>query len=110
MGSIEIANVGIALGYPEAIFQLIEFVDILADAVEALRQDVKQETPDELVGGKDHRAIPRLPVAAIILVAEGDTAFVECHETAVRDGDAARFSEVCGAVDSAGPLIMRFQP
>src|SRR3954471_15901586 len=38
---------------------------IVADAVEPLGQDVKQETPDELVGGERHRAIACPPVAAV---------------------------------------------
>src|SRR4051794_20189360 len=50
--------------------------------------DVQQETPDELVGGKGHRAIPRSPGAAVILVAEGDAALVESDEAAVCKGDA----------------------
>src|SRR5216683_3544949 len=53
-----------------------------------LRQDVEQETPDELVGRERHRAKPRLPVAAIVLVAEGHAALVEADQAAVRDGDA----------------------
>jgi hypothetical protein len=39
--------------------------------------DVQLETPDELVGGKGHRAIRRSPGAAVILVAEGDAALLE---------------------------------
>src|SRR3954465_13461162 len=61
---------------------------IVADAVEPLGQDVKQETPDELVGGERHPAIACPPVAAVILVAEGDAAVVESEEAAVRDRDA----------------------
>src|SRR3982750_2518934 len=56
---------------------------IMADAMKSLGQDGKQETPDELVGSKGHCAIPRLPVAAIVLVAEGDTALVEGKQAAV---------------------------
>ena len=52
---------------------------VMADAVKSLGQDVEQEAPDELVGGERHRAIPRLPVAAVILVAEGDAALVEAQ-------------------------------
>jgi hypothetical protein len=37
--------------------------------VKSLRQDVKQKTPDELVGSEGHRAIARLPAATVILVA-----------------------------------------
>src|SRR3954471_22546871 len=60
----------------------------VADAVKSLGQDVKQEAPDELVGSKGHCAISRLPVAAIVLVAEGDAALVEGKQAAVCDGDA----------------------
>src|SRR3954447_26660334 len=49
---------------------------------------MKQEAPDELVGCECHRAIARLPIAAVILVAEGDAARVESKQAAVRDGDA----------------------
>ena len=61
---------------------------VVTDAVEALGQDVEQEAPDELVGRERHGAEPRLPVAAVVLVAEGDAALVEADEAAVRDGDA----------------------
>src|SRR5271169_3823000 len=61
---------------------------VVADAVKSLRQNVEQEAPDELVGGEGHCAVPDLPVAAVILVAEGHAALVERHEPAVRDGDA----------------------
>src|SRR5947209_9452231 len=56
---------------------------IMADAVKSLGQEVKQETPDELVGSKGHCSIPRLPVAAIVLVAEGETALIEGKQAAV---------------------------
>ena len=49
---------------------------------------MEQEAPDELVGGERHCAVPRLPVAAVILVAEGHAALVESNEATVRDGDA----------------------
>ncbi len=60
----------------------------MTDAVEPLWQDVEEEAPDELVGGKRHGAEPRLPVAAIVLVTEGHAALVEAEQAAVRDGDA----------------------
>src|SRR3984893_2817342 len=53
-----------------------------------LWQNVEQEAPDELVGAERHCAVSRLPVAAVILVAEGHAALVEGNEPAVRDGDA----------------------
>jgi hypothetical protein len=45
--------------------------------VEPLGQDVEQEAPDELVGRQRHGAEPLPPVAAVILVAEGNAALVE---------------------------------
>jgi hypothetical protein len=39
-------------------------------------------------GRERHYAVPRLPVAAIVLVAEGHAVFVEADEPADRDGDA----------------------
>src|SRR6516164_8925873 len=48
---------------------------------------MEQEAPDELVGAERHGAVSRLPVAAVILVAEGHTALVESNEPAVRDRD-----------------------
>src|SRR6516162_1540384 len=53
-----------------------------------LWQNVEQEPPDELLGAERHCAVPRLPVAAVILVPEGHAALVESNEPAVRDGDA----------------------
>jgi hypothetical protein len=49
---------------------------------------VEQEAPDELVGAERHCAVPRLLVAAVILVTEGHTALVESKQAAVCDGDA----------------------
>src|SRR5438067_5107929 len=60
----------------------------MSDAMKALRQYVEQEAPDELVGAECHGAVPRLPVTAVILVAERHAALVESNEPAVRDGDA----------------------
>ena len=59
----------------------------MADAMKALRGDVEQEAPDELVGAERHCAVPRLP-AAVIVVPEGYAALVESNEATVRDGDA----------------------
>src|SRR6266446_8959652 len=55
-----------------------------------LRQDVEQEAPDELVSRQHQGAVPRLPVAAVILVTEGHAALVEAEQAAVRDSDAVR--------------------
>src|SRR3954451_8396565 len=56
--------------------------------MKTLWQNVEQGAPDELVGAEDHGAVPRLPVAAVILIAEGHAALVKSNEPAVRDGDA----------------------
>src|SRR5271166_5745473 len=61
---------------------------VVSNAVETLRQYVQHEAPDEFTGGQRHRAIALGTVAAIILVAEGDAAFIERDQPAVRDGDA----------------------
>ena len=42
---------------------------VVADAMEALWQNMEQEAPDELVGAERDRAIPGRPFAAIVLVA-----------------------------------------
>ena len=60
----------------------------MADAMKPLWQNVEQKAPDELVGAERHCAVPRLPAAAVILVAEGHAARIESKETTVRDGDA----------------------
>src|ERR1700758_2561517 len=52
-----------------------------------LWQNVEQEAPDELVAAECHCAVPRLPIAAVVLVAEAHTALVERNEATVRDGD-----------------------
>src|SRR6516165_3291051 len=53
-----------------------------------LWQNVEQEAPDELVGAERYCAVPRLPAAAVILVAEAHAARIESKEATVRDGDA----------------------
>src|SRR5215218_9383227 len=60
---------------------------VVADAVEAARQDVEQEAADELVGGKGHDLLPVGSVTAVILVAEGDAGLVEGEQAPVRNGD-----------------------
>src|SRR5215469_17327025 len=52
---------------------------VVADAMKALWENVEQEAPDELAGGECHCAVPRLPVAAVILVPEGHAALVESN-------------------------------
>src|SRR6195952_1745946 len=57
---------------------------VVADAVEALGQDVQEEAPDELVRGQRQGAVALRPVAAIVLDAEGDGGRVEADEPPVR--------------------------
>ena len=59
---------------------------IVADAMEALRQDVEQEAPDELVGGERHDLLPVGTVGPVVLVAERDPGLVQADNPAVRDG------------------------
>lgn len=42
---------------------------VMADAVEAFRQDVEQEASDELVSGQRHQLLPVGDIVAAILVA-----------------------------------------
>jgi len=60
---------------------------VMADAVKASRQIVKQEAPDELVRGERHDLLPVGATPAIVLVAEGDAVVAEADKSAVRDGD-----------------------
>ena len=60
----------------------------MPDAVESRWQDVEQEASDKLGGCQRHDALPFGTVAAIVLVAEGDSILVERDQTSVRDGDA----------------------
>src|SRR5262249_44574186 len=45
---------------------------VVADTVEAVGQDVKEETADELGCGEGHDLVAGATVGAIVLVAEGD--------------------------------------
>ena len=61
---------------------------VVADAMKPLWQNVEQEAPDELVGAERDCAVPRLPAAAVILVAEAHAARIGC-ERSCRVIDAA---------------------
>src|SRR5499427_5201165 len=75
-----VRNVGLAAGARQQ--------SVVADAMKPLWQNVEQKALDELVGAERHCAVPRLPAAAVILVAEGHAARIESEEATVRDGDA----------------------
>jgi hypothetical protein len=61
---------------------------VVADAVEAMRQDVDEEAADELVGCEGHDLLPFATLGAIVLPLEGDAVAVERNQPAVGDGDA----------------------
>src|SRR5229473_4867524 len=67
---------------------------VVADAMEAVRQGVQQEAPDELIGGKRHEL--GLAVMAIILPAEGDLGIGQADQAGVGDGDAVCVSAEIG--------------
>src|SRR6516164_3618380 len=56
--------------------------------MEAFRQHMDQETPDELVGRQRHRLVTGRPFDPIILVLEGDAVVVGGHQPAIGDRDA----------------------
>jgi hypothetical protein len=45
--------------------------------MEATRQDMEQETADELIDRERHDLLPVAAVAAVVLIAEGVASFVE---------------------------------
>lgn len=61
---------------------------VMANAVKAVRQNVKQEAADEVVAVKRYEAVAVLAFTPIVLPLEGDAARLEGHEPAVGDGDA----------------------
>ena len=60
----------------------------MADAVEAARQDVEEETADELGRVERHGPEPVSAFDAVVLPLEGDALVVQRHEPGVRDCDA----------------------
>ena len=59
----------------------------MPDTMEATRQDMEQETADELIDRERHDLLPVAAVAAVVFIAEGDASFVEGDQAAVRDCD-----------------------
>ena len=59
----------------------------MADAVEAMWQDMEQEAADELVRRERHHALPFRTIAAVVFVAEGDAGVVVGDQTLIGDGD-----------------------
>src|SRR5882672_7089794 len=60
---------------------------IVANAVEALGQDVDEEAADELAEVERHRGVPARSLDPVVLDLEGDTPLVERDQATVRDGD-----------------------
>ena len=61
---------------------------VVADAVEALGQDVDQKAADELVRCERHHLVAIGAFDPIVLVFEADIVFVERDQSAVGDRDA----------------------
>ena len=61
---------------------------IVADAVEALWQDMDEETADELADSERHQPVPVAAFDPVVLASESDAGVVEGNQTAVGDGDA----------------------
>src|ERR1043166_3928142 len=61
---------------------------IVADAMEAVGQNVDEEAADELVCCERHALVAIAPFDAIVLPLEGDAVVVAADQPAVGDGDA----------------------
>src|SRR5271170_4069898 len=61
---------------------------IVADAVQALGQDVDEEAANELVRCERHHLVAIGAFESIVLVFEADSVFVEREQPAVGDGNA----------------------
>jgi hypothetical protein len=59
----------------------------VADAVEAVRQDVDQEAADELGGGRCHELPAIMTFGTTVPPSESDTGTVAGDQPAVRSGD-----------------------
>lgn len=60
---------------------------VMANTIEPVRQDVKQEAANELASGERHGLALCLSLPAVVLPAEGDMLMGEFDEPAVADGD-----------------------
>jgi hypothetical protein len=69
---------------------------VVADAVEARRQDVDQEYADELGSSECHDLLTIATLGTIVLPSEGDTAQVARDQPAVGDGDAVGIARQIG--------------
>jgi hypothetical protein len=92
---------------------------VVADAMEAVGQDVEKEAPDELMRGKTHEAAT--PTAAVVPIGKCDFGVVDGHEPGIGDGGAMGVAGEIGqhalgsaerrlGVDDEGALAQRAQP
>ena len=68
----------------------------MADAMEALRQDVEKESANELAGLEGHGLEALAPALTVILPSEGDAGLVGFDQAAVGDGDAVGVTREIG--------------
>ena len=76
--------------------QLIGHEPVVADTMEASRQDVHQEAADELVGGERHHLEPIAPFGPIVFPLEAHTRCVECDQPSVGNGDTVGVARQIG--------------
>lgn len=69
---------------------------VVTDAMKSLGKDVKEESTNELVGGKGHDLPPVGAAAAIVFVAEHHPGIVEADEASVRDRDPVSVARQIG--------------
>jgi Tripartite tricarboxylate transporter TctB family len=69
---------------------------VVADAVEAERQDVDQKSADELGGGQRHDLLAITIFGAIVLPSEGHVGAVACDQPAIGNGDAVGIARQIG--------------
>src|SRR6202035_2783317 len=69
---------------------------VVADAVEARRQDVDQESADELGGSECHDLLALATFGPIVLPSEGDAGAVAGNQSAIGDGDAVGIARQIG--------------
>src|SRR5215831_2923985 len=69
---------------------------VVADAMEALRQNVQHEPPDELAWGHSHGLIPAGPLAPVVLILECDALLVGADQSARGNGNAVRVASEIG--------------
>ena len=69
---------------------------VVADAVEAARQDVDEEAADELVCRECHLPVSIAALDPVVLPLEDDAALVACDQAAVGDSDAVGVARQIG--------------